>query len=487
MITRITRRADNGELAGFPDGVTLVRDSSELQGWAIDASRRSGAVPLGIARPVSGDEVQQVMRWANRARVPLVPASSGEGPRRRGDTICSRPAIILDLSRLDRVIHVDGRDAIAVIEPGVTFAAFDEALRPHGLRSFRPILARRTKSVIAAFLEREPITVPGQHWDSADPLGATEFVFGTGKSYRTGGASFSGTLEENLALGNRQMLGVGPAHTDFARVIQGSQGALGVVTWASIYCRRLPARELPLFASADRLEPVVELAYRLLRRRPAGQLFLMNGRQLALFCATDATHYRALAASLPRWLLYVELSTPDYFPDEAIAYQRADIERDAAELGADLGTELGGIPADQLAARLEALGDQPAHDLGLASEEVFCLSQLDKIESLLGRVGDAIADEACIYLQPLVHGVNAHCQLTLLAPMDGQAAQSAKAIAVAEALAAAGGFFSRPYYPWAHVPFDRDKTIVPLLAKTKAIFDPQKVLQPGAQSLGGSL
>lgn len=481
------RRAGGGELAGFPAGVTLVRDSTELRGWASDASRRNGAVPLGIARPASSDEVQQVMQWANRAGVPLVPASSGEGPRRRGDTICPRPAVILDLSRLDRVIHVDGRDAIAVIEPGVTFAAFEAALRPHGLRSFRPLLARRTKSVIAAFLEREPITVPGRHWDSADPVGATEFVFGTGKPYRTGGAAFPGTLEENLALGNRQMLSVGPAHTDFARVIQGSQGALGVVTWASIYCRRLPAREMPLFASADKLEPVVELAYRLLRRRPAGQLFLMNGHQLALLCATGAAQYRTLAARLPRWLLYFELSAPDYFPDEAIAYQRADVERDVAELGADLAAEVAGIPADRLSARLEALGDQPARNLGLASEEVFCLSQLDKVERLLGHVGGAIADEACVYLQPLVHGVNAHCQLSLLAPMDGQAALSAKAVDVAEALAATGGFFSRPYHPWAHVPFGRDETIVPLLAKTKAIFDPRKVLQPGAQSLGGSL
>lgn len=191
MNTATTKRA-GGELAGFPAGVTLVLDRAELIGWATDASRRRGAVPLAIARPVSADEVQQVIQWANLTGVPLVPASSAEGPRRRGDTVCSRPALILDLSRLDRIIHVDGRDAITVIEPGVSFAAFDKALRPHGLRSFRPLLARPAKSVIAAFLEREPITVPGQHWDSADPLGATEFVFGTGKPYRTGGGPSQG-------------------------------------------------------------------------------------------------------------------------------------------------------------------------------------------------------------------------------------------------------------------------------------------------------
>ncbi|SPO54643.1 conserved protein of unknown function [Pseudomonas sp. JV551A1] len=486
MNTATTKRA-GGELAGFPAGVTLVLDRAELIGWATDASRRRGAVPLAIARPVSADEVQQVIQWANLTGVPLVPASSAEGPRRRGDTVCSRPALILDLSRLDRIIHVDGRDAIAVIEPGVSFAAFDKALRPHGLRSFRPLLARPAKSVIAAFLEREPITVPGQHWDSADPLGATEFVFGTGKPYRTGGGAFPGTLEENLAAGNRQMLGVGPAHTDFARVLQGSQGALGVVTWASIYCQRLPARELPLLASADRLAPVVELAYRLLRRRPAGQLFLMNGRQLALLCANDVAHYRALAAMLPRWLLYFELCAPDYFPDESIAYQLAAVECDAAELNADLAREVSGIPAHHLAVRFKALDDQPGRNLGLASEEVFCLSQLDRVEGLLERVTGAIADEPCIYLQPLVHGVNAHCQLTLLAPVNEATALSAQAVGVAETLAAAGGFFSRPYYPWAHVPFERDRTIVALLAKSKSIFDPQTVLQPGAQSLGGLL
>lgn len=471
-------------LSGFPRHIGLTTTPSALASFATDQSGRPGTQPLAIAACSSTAEIQAVIRWAARGGVPLVPVSSPGGPRRRGDTVCPRPAVVLDLSAMQRIIHVDARDAIAIIEPGVTFAQFEAALKPHGLRSFRPLAPRATKSVLAAFLEREPMTVPGQHWDSADPLSSFELVFGSGDIFHTGGAALPGTLEENLARGNRQMVSTGPMHTDFGRVIQGAQGALGVVSWASIYCQRIPAIEVPLFAGSDSLDAIVELCYRMLRRRPGGQMFILNAGQLALLLARSAEEFQLLKHKLPPWILYVELSASEHFPEEAIAFRRADLARDAASLSVDVSATLGGFPASSMVQRqcTEAGLVDPA--LGLAYEEIFFLSQLDKVQKHLDTLDSSDAAETCVYVQPLAHGVNAHCQFTFLAKAGEERRLSQRAVKAAEHFATSGGFFSRPYHPWAHVPFMRDEAIAPMLDRAKRLFDPQSVLQPNSQSLG---
>lgn len=471
-------------LARFPGHIGVTSDPSILASFASDQSGRAGARPIAIAHPTSTEEIQAVVRWAIAQGVPLVPVSSKSGPRRRGDTVCDHPSIIMDLSGMNKVVHVDGDDAIAVIEPGVTFSQFDAALKGHGLRSFRPLAPRASKSVLTAFLEREPVTVPGQHWDSADPLAALELVFGSGDLFRTGGAALPGTLEENLARGNRQMINSGPMHTDFGRVIQGAQGALGVVSWASIYCQRIPAIEVPLFATSDSLEAITDLCYRMLRRRSAGQLFILNGRQLALLLADSLQRFEALKAALPPWILYVELSAAAYFPEEAIAYRRADLERDAASLAVTVASDVAGISAKAMAQWMTAESGPGEAALGLARQEVFFLSQLDKVQKHIDALEPTDRADSCIYVQPLAQGVNAHCQFAFLGKAGEEQMLSRRAVKAAERLAASNGFFSRPYHPWAGVPFERDKAIVPLLARTKSLFDPHAILQPGAQSLG---
>lgn len=467
--------------------IARTTDPATLAPFASDESGRHGEVPLAVLKPASAADVQEAVRWATRHQIPLLPISSAAGPRRRGDTLSDRAHVVLDLSAMDRLVHVDGRDAVAIIEPGITFARLNALLQPHGLRSYQPLAPRRSKSVLAAFLEREPMTVPGRHWDPADPLAAMELVFGTGEAFRTGGAGMPGTLEDNLARGNRQLIAPGPSFTDFGRVVQGSQGALGVVVWASLLCQRIPARELPLFATSDDLDAVVELCYRMLRRRPAGQMFIVNRVQLAMLLADDSADFEAIKTALPHWTLYVELSAPAYFPDEAIAYQRADLERDAAALGVTVGTSVAGRAAASVAERQRAFPELAAHRrIGRVCQEVFGLSQLDAAPAQHAAVSALAAahTDLAVYLQPTTQGVNVHAQFTLLDRPGQETALAISAVKVAETLADKRVFFSRPYHPWAHVPFARDRSIQPLIDRTKALFDPAGILKPDAMSLG---
>ncbi|MBI3376633.1 MAG: FAD-binding oxidoreductase [Betaproteobacteria bacterium] len=476
-------------LAGMPSGLYAIKEPAALQQYLRDEDGETAAEPLAIVRPSNVSQLRDLVRWANDTGRSLVPVSSGGGPRRHADTLPSRPAIIVDLSSMNRVIHADGRDAIAVIEPGVTFPEFDAMLKKHGLRSFKPLLPRRNKSALTSYLEREPITSPHDHWDSEDPLGGVEVVFGSGETYRTGTAGIKGSLEQQLSRGMRQMMAVGPGVTDFLRVLQGSQGTLGIVAWASAYCERIPALEKAFFVGADSLEPLTELSYKITRRRPGGQLFIVNNVQLAMMCGGERKAINELAPKFPRWALYANLTTPDFLPEERMAFQQADFQSDAAGLSLSVVEQVGGYRANDLrAAQIELPSvfykDRP---LG-AHREVFFLSQLTHapkfqaaLTSLLASMRSP-APPVAIYLQPRVHGTSCHFEFTFpFDPANAAAAKAATTLAdiAARKFADAGGFFSRPYGAWSEIAFGKDRAIQPFLKAVKEMFDPNGVLNPG--------
>lgn len=472
--------------ASPPSGLVIDTDPAACTGF-VHSHAGPCAVPLGILRPRDEAQVESAVRWANRHGVPLVTVSSPDGPRRRGDTALSAPAVVLDLSGMTRVIHVSARDAIAVIEPGVTFTQLDNALRPHGLRSLKPLLPRRGKSVLATYLEREPMIAPQEHWDTSDPLAALSFTFGNGEPFRTGGASIPGSLETNLRRGNRQMMSPGPSGTDYTRVLLGSQGTLGVVHWASIYCERVPAREEAMFFQTDNLAQACEFLRHLALRQVWAHCFILDRQQAEAAIGKADGGFAEVEADRPRWLVYISICAPDARPDECMAWKQATVVSLAAQSRLEPVREAD-LSASALSARIQNLPEAHYKDVPLgAHREVFCLSQLSRLEALLAVV-DPLINEASartnggivagVYVQPTVQGASCHLDFTLFhAPRfaDEAAVLDRR---MAEALVSVGGFISRPYGDWSRIAFQRDPAIVPYLHKVKDMFDPGRVLNP---------
>ncbi len=206
-----------------------------------DDEQRAPFSPLAVARPGSAEEVERLVAWANETATPLVPVSSG-GPHVRGDTVPSVPgAVIVDLAALDRILRIDRRNRMVVIEPGVTCPQLQAALRRHGMRVTPPLLPRANKSVVASLLEREPTLIPRYNYALPEPLRDCGVVWGSGEMLFTGEAGAGSTsLERQWEAGFVQAEAKGPAQTDFYRLLTGAQGTMGIVTWASVKCELLP-------------------------------------------------------------------------------------------------------------------------------------------------------------------------------------------------------------------------------------------------------
>ncbi len=116
---------------------------------------RGQQIPSLVVWPQSVEDVVRIVEYANTNTVALIPVSSGL-PRIRGDSTPKVDgATIIDLSKMKRIIRVDTRNKVAMIEAGVTYGELLQETEKHELKLLMPFLPKATKSVLAACLDRE--------------------------------------------------------------------------------------------------------------------------------------------------------------------------------------------------------------------------------------------------------------------------------------------------------------------------------------------
>jgi FAD/FMN-containing dehydrogenase len=475
-------------LAGIAGADRVSDDAGDLAGYE-SAGMTGGGKPLLLVRPSDASQVRTLVKLANETGVNLVFSSSGP-PRFRGDTVPSGEAVIVDLSGMDRVLRVDRRNKVALVEPGATFDRLKTEAEKAGLRALMPLLPRGSKSVLASYLEREPITIPRYHWDMTDPLLCTELVFGTGDLFRTGSAAGPGSLEQQWERGLAQKNPMGPAQTDFVRIVQGSQGTMAAVTWATVKLELKPSMHRLYFVPTDRLERLVDFSYRALRPKLAEEFFVLNSFALATVIAEDPESIPELAARQAPYTLVYCVSGFEYLPEERVAYQEHDLGEIAKATGLKSAREVPGATSRRMQ---EIIGD-PSHEPYFKTRargaflDIFFLTTLDRAPSFVAVMEGAACDrgypvgELGVYIQPIQHGRSCHLEFNLYYdPDDRVEAERARALHsdASRALSEAGAFFSRPYGDWADLAYARCPDTVEALRKVKQMLDPEGVLNRG--------
>ncbi len=462
-----------------------------LEAYSKDISFVNSVRPASVIRPKSAEEVQRIVKYANETHTPLVPVSSGP-PHFRGDTVPSvGGAVIVDLSGMKKIILVDRARRVAMVEPGVTFGELIPRVEKEGLRLNMPLLPRKSKSVIGSILEREPVIMPKYQWDISDPLACAEIFFGTGDEFRTGQAAGPGTVDEQWAVGGVQKAPYGPGTASWHRLIQGAQGTMGIVTWASMRCEILPRLEEPFVAGSSSIAPLLELSYWLIRLRMVNECFILNSTNLAsIFAKKWPGDYQNLKGSLPAWILFYTIAGYEYFPEERVSSQIKDATDVTQRLGVQAVKAAGGVSANEILKAVQRPSDDPYWKLRHkgACQDVFYLTIYDKLEGQIEAMNDLVekggysVSNLGVYIQPAVQGTSYHCEFNLYYDPDNQRelnrVREISSLAT-KSLMAKGAFFSRPYGEAARTILNRDAATVAVLHKFKKIFDPNNVMNPG--------
>lgn len=458
------------------------KQSEILEDYSSDLSFTSKQSPLCVCWATKRDQVEKIVKLANKLGFPIVPVSSPSQHRFNGDTIPKKEgSVILDLSKLNNILEIDKKNRVIMVEPGVTFGTLITLLKKKGLRLLLPLLPRSDKSVLTTALERVPITLPRHHWDSSDPLLCTEVVFGSGDLFRTGTAAGPGSLKEQKKTGQAQKNPMGPTQFSPYRVIQGSQGSIGVVTWATLKLEFLPTLQKLYHVQSSNLQDLLELQHELIKYRLCEEVFIVNNLNLACLLERKPEKIKELASIHADWNLIFILAGRGKLARDKLEYLDGDLNDILIRLKLNKLDKITAINNHEIINVLNTSTSNPWRlRLKGGSQDIFFLTSMEKIQGFIDIANKKIQDDLGIYIQAINQGTACHVEFNCYHdPLEKENIKD-QFIELSITLMDNGAFFNRPYGPLAKDVYARhDENTTIALKKVKGIFDPNNVLNPG--------
>ncbi|HEX3311654.1 MAG TPA: FAD-binding oxidoreductase, partial [Streptosporangiaceae bacterium] len=213
----------------LPDG-TISTDPQTLRehatdSWPLALLRRVRGddlpEPAAVIAPATTREVATVLAWASETGTAVIPRGAGSGVC--GGATADSTAVVLDLSRMDRIGPVDRESQTVEVQAGVRGDRLEEELTASDLTT-----GHYPQSVAIS-------TVGG--WIAASSAGQASTGFGAIEDVLLG---LTAVLPDGEILRLRPVprSAAGP---DLRRLLIGSEGTLAVVTEATLACRARPA------------------------------------------------------------------------------------------------------------------------------------------------------------------------------------------------------------------------------------------------------
>jgi glycolate oxidase len=109
----------------------LLVDDEELRPYECDGLTAYRQLPLAVCLPENEAQVIDILRTCHQLGVPVVARGAGTGLS--GGAMPHAEGVVLSLARFNRILRVDPKARLAVVQPGVRNLAVSEAAAPHGL------------------------------------------------------------------------------------------------------------------------------------------------------------------------------------------------------------------------------------------------------------------------------------------------------------------------------------------------------------------
>ncbi len=211
----------------------ILADLKDLISYSYDATMRQ-ELPDVIVFPHSTAEVQAIMKLAHQEKIPVVPR--GAGTNLSGGTIPVKGGIILETSRMNRILEINTANRRAVVEPGVVNLDLQNVLAPLGY--FYPPDPASQKSS----------TLGGNIGENAG--GPMCLRYGVTSKYVCG---MEIVLADGEAINTGDYVEDYPGY-DLRGLFIGSEGILGIATKLILHIIPKPEASRTLLAIFDHLE-----------------------------------------------------------------------------------------------------------------------------------------------------------------------------------------------------------------------------------------
>jgi len=184
-------------------------------------------MPEVVIKPSSADEISEIMKIANKYKIPVTPRGAGSGLS--GGAVPAYGGVVLSFEKMNRILEVDKDNLVVVVEPGVVTNEINNLVKDDGL-----FYAGYPMSVETCFIGGNIAENAGG--GKAIKYGVTSrYVLGMEVVLPTG---------EIVQLGGKLSKDV--VGYDLIHLMTGSEGTLGIFTKIILKLLPLPVNKIDL-------------------------------------------------------------------------------------------------------------------------------------------------------------------------------------------------------------------------------------------------
>jgi glycolate oxidase len=118
-------------LRAFLPARAVLFEEEDTRPYECDGLTAYRQLPMVVALPETEEQVRRVLTTCSKLGVPVVPRGAGTGLS--GGALPPGDGVLLSMAKFMRVLRVDPRARVAVVQPGVRNAVISEVAAPHGL------------------------------------------------------------------------------------------------------------------------------------------------------------------------------------------------------------------------------------------------------------------------------------------------------------------------------------------------------------------
>jgi glycolate oxidase len=247
----------------------VIYHEEELIPYECDGLPAYRKVPLIVLLPYTAEQVETILKYCNRHKIPVVARGAGTGLS--GGALPHEQGVLLSLARLNQILEIDNQSRLARVQPGVRNLAVSDAAKPYGL-----YYAPDPSSQIAC-------SIGGNVAENAGGVHCLKYGLTLHNVVQVTLITIDG---ERLTLGSTGLDGPG---LDLLALINGSEGMLGLVVEVVVKLLPIPERQQVAMATFDDIETAGRAVADIIAKGilPAGLEMMDN---LSIRAAEDFVH-----------------------------------------------------------------------------------------------------------------------------------------------------------------------------------------------------
>ncbi|MHA1357388.1 MAG: FAD-binding oxidoreductase [Candidatus Helarchaeota archaeon] len=208
----------------------VATDRETCYVYSQDCSIEKGFVPDIVIRPANATQISQIMKLANKFKVPIYPRGAAASLVLMGVPLKPH-ALVIDLTRMNRIVELDEDSMSVTVETGITWGELEASLKEKGwYTGFIGPGPGLSSTIGGAISVCSVYYGSAKYGTAADITLGLEVVLPTGEIIRTGSAAL-----EKAKRHTRYGIGF-----DATGLFCGDQGILGIKTEASLKLFPLP-------------------------------------------------------------------------------------------------------------------------------------------------------------------------------------------------------------------------------------------------------